>query len=338
MVEIDSENAAKVRRIFELYAYQGHTLDSLVDQLAAESVPYTQKTYRFGRSKLHLILRDRSYIGEIKYHGQWYPGIHEPIVDRPTFDRVQVLLGEQVYQSHELLYSGELIQCKHCGRPISGELKTKRTKKGVSEYRYYRCARYTKGDHPRIRIREEQLDEQVLALFDNLRVVDENVRDWFSKALRARTRDQQEGEKQKVAELNRQLTLLRNQRDQLLNLRLLEEIEQTTFAEKNTELRDRIAAVTLQVEACDRSSSERADIAVKAFELSQTLKEKWVNADHRAKRQILEILCLNFFLDGATLVPVWRKPFDMLAEGLVSEKSRGDRIRTYDLLLPKQTR
>lgn len=196
----------------------------------------------------------------------------------------------------------------------------------MAEYRYYRCARYTKGNHPRIRIREEQLDEQVLALFDKLRVVDENVRDWFSRALRARTRDQQEGEKQKVAELNRQLTFLRNQRDQLLNLRLLEEIEQSTFAEKNTELRDRIAAVTLQVEACDRSSAERADIAVKAFELSQTLKQKWVNADHRAKRQILEILCLNFFLDGATLVPVWRKPFDMLAEGLISENSRGDWI------------
>ena len=139
-----------------------------------------------------------------------------------------MLLGDQVYQSHELLYAGELIECKHCGRPISGELKTKRTKKGVSQYRYYRCARYTKNDHPRVRVREEQLEKQVLALFDKLRVENENVRDWFSRALRARTRDQQEGTKQKVAELHRQLTMLRNQQDQLLNLRLHEEIEQDT--------------------------------------------------------------------------------------------------------------
>ena len=326
IVEIDQENAAKVRKIYELYAYHGHTLDSLIDQLAADSIPYTTKAFRFTRSKLHLILRDRSYIGEVKYHGQWYPGVQEPIIDRPTFDRVQVLLGDQVYQSHELLYAGELIQCKHCGRPISGELKTKRTKTGMKKYRYYRCARYSKGDHPRVRLREEQLEEQVFALFDRLRVEDEKVRDWFSRALRARTRDQQEGTKQKVAGLNRQLTMLRNQRDQLLNLRLHEEIEQDTFAAKNTELRDRIAQVTLQVEACDRSSSERADVAVKAFELSQTLKDKWLKADHRAKRQILEIVCLNFFLDGVTLVPVWRKPFDMLAEGLISENSRGERI------------
>ena len=38
------------------------------------------------------------------------------------------------------------------------------------------------------------------------------------------------------------------------------------------------------------------------------------------------------------LVPSMRKPFDVLAEGLDLSKSRGDRIRTCDLLTPSQTR
>ena len=42
------------------------------------------------------------------------------------------------------------------------------------------------------------------------------------------------------------------------------------------------------------------------------------------KRQILDILCLNLSLDGATLVPTMRKPFDLLAEGLISKDTRGD--------------
>jgi hypothetical protein len=33
---------------------------------------------------------------------------------------------------------------------------------------------------------------------------------------------------------------------------------------------------------------------------------------------------LNCRLNGATLVPTVRKPFDVLAEGLLSENSRGD--------------
>jgi site-specific DNA recombinase len=71
---------------------------------------------------------------------------------------------------------------------------------------------------------------------------------------------------------------------------------------------------------------ENADIAVKAFELSQSLTAKWLSGDYAAKRRILEIICLNFQLVDATLVPEMRKPFDVLAKGLISQKCRGDRI------------
>jgi site-specific DNA recombinase len=41
---------------------------------------------------------------------------------------------------------------------------------------------------------------------------------------------------------------------------------------------------------------------------------------------LLEIVFVNCRLDGVILVHTIRKPFDVLAEGLVSENSRGDRI------------
>jgi site-specific DNA recombinase len=63
-----------------------------------------------------------------------------------------------------------------------------------------------------------------------------------------------------------------------------------------------------------------------SLELSQTLKDKWLTADYRAKRRLLEIVCLNFTLKDVTLEPAWRKPFDILANRLVSEKSRADKI------------
>jgi site-specific DNA recombinase len=68
------------------------------------------------------------------------------------------------------------------------------------------------------------------------------------------------------------------------------------------------------------------DLAAKVFELSQTLSETWLTADYATKRRILEIAFLNCRLDDATLVSTIRKPFDALAEGLISRNSRGDRI------------
>jgi site-specific DNA recombinase len=175
-------------------------------------------------------------------------------------------------------------------------------------------------------VREEQLDEQVLALFDSLRIEDEQVRHWFLSVLRARVRETQKDTESQTADINRQLASLRDQQDRLLNLRLLNEIDESTFATKNTELKDRVGHLSLQLEAFDRGRAERGEIAEKAFELSQSLRQKWFKADVRAKRQLLEIVCLNFSLEGASLVPTIRKPFDVLAEGPSIRLSRGGRI------------
>lgn len=114
------------------------------------------------------------------------------------------------------------------------------------------------------------------------------------------------------------------QRD--FNLRLMDEISSETYSAKSTKLRDREAKLRLEVEACSRGRAENADIAVKAFELSQNLAATWFKADAAAKRQIFEIVCLNCRLVDVTLVPTIRKPFDVLAEGLILRSSRGDWI------------
>ncbi|MDZ4687708.1 MAG: recombinase family protein [Planctomycetaceae bacterium] len=326
IVEIVAQNAAKVRRVFELYAYHNHTLDSLGDTLLAEGVHYCESQPRFTRSKLYGILTDRAYIGEVRHKGQWHPGTHEPLVDRATWDRVQFLLGQKIYKSHQMTYASELIECGHCGCPITGELKTKKTKTGDREYVYYRCVKYHRGDHPRTRLTEGELDAQMLALFDTLRVKDDEFRQTFREELRKATNWDQRSSAEHAKALQAELIRVRDQQDRLLNLRLLEEIDADTFAVKNTAFRDRTAELQLEIERCDRGRNETIDLAIKAFELSQNLREKWFVADHAAKRRILEIICLNWKLVGVSLVPEMRKPFDLLAEGLLRKDSRDDRI------------
>jgi site-specific DNA recombinase len=206
IVQIHQIEAARVRRIFDLYAYHNQTLDSLNETLQKEAIPYTDALARFPRSKLHSILRDRSYIGEVFYRGQWSPGTHEPIIDFPTFDRVQVMLGEKIYRAHELTYAGEIVRCAHCDHPITGELKIKKSRRGAKTYVYYRCARYNTPGHPRVRLTESQLDDQMLALFDSLKIKDESLRNWFGKVLRAKREDSQRDMTQRRQELARQLS------------------------------------------------------------------------------------------------------------------------------------
>jgi site-specific DNA recombinase len=125
---------------------------------------------------------------------------------------------------------------------------------------------------------------------------------------------------------SRQEKLIIQQQDRLLNMRLTDDIDQELFAKKHTELRDRLASLKLQLDVLDRSHDETAELAAKVFELSQTLKKQWLTADYATKRRLLEIVFLNCRLDDVTLVPEMRKPFDVLAEGLISENSRAERI------------
>ncbi len=115
--------------------------------------------------------------------------------------------------------------------PITGESVLK--KQTGKEYIYYRCSKYTRADHPRIRLTEAQLDGQMMALFARIKQP-EPVREWFQKMLRLWINDQQQESRSTADDVQRELTVLRDQQDRLLNLRLLEEIEPETFARKNT--------------------------------------------------------------------------------------------------------
>jgi site-specific DNA recombinase len=326
VVTVDPSLAANVRRMFHLFAYEPLTLDAVVNRLHAEGMAFRASTPRFPKSSVHNILTDRAYIGEIEFRGQWYPGKQEPLVDRSTWDRVQALLGGHVYHSHQMTYAGEFITCAHCGHPITGERKTKKTKTGERAYIYYRCGYYNVAGHTRTRVTEADLDRQVLAVFDRIRIEDADVREWFREVLRSQTRDAQQESLAQREELLRQQSLVVGQQDRLVNMRMDDQIDDAIFARKSTELRDRLAGVKLQLDVIDRSHDETAELATKVFELSQTLRAQWLSADYAAKRRILEIVFLNCRLDDVTLVPSIRKPFDLLAEGLLTETSRGDRI------------
>lgn len=326
IVEIDPINAPKVRRIFELYAYHSVTLDTLRLRLENEGIEYKPSMPKFSRGKLYELLKDRAYIGEVDHHGKWFTGQHEPIVDFGTWQRVQILLGGKTYQRHQLSFGSEIVRCGHCGHPVTGERKSKQTKSGEAQYVYYRCSRYNTPGHPRIRTTEGNLNRQVLELFDRIKIQDSKVRDWFVAVLKAKTQNDARASLERRQELQRQLTRAMNQQQRLVDLRLDREIDEEAFAEKRVELTDRVGELKLNLEALDRGREEMTELALQVFELSQTLRDKWVTAEADVRRKILEIVCLNYTLVDGKLCYQMIKPFDVLVEGLKSQQSRGDRI------------
>lgn len=277
------------------------------------------------RSLIYDILRNRPYLGEIRHEDKWFPGNHPPLIDVYTFERVQKLVGIKTHFSHESVYGSALVTCGHCGRLLVCEIKIKKSRFGEREYRYYRCSRYTEKGHPRHRANETSFDATMKEVFRSLKT-DQETAEWIRKIIRLKSEYGQDQYTQAQDETRSRMKKLEQKRKELLEMRLDGQIRQEMYAAKDEELEAEWRRLKLELEGGHCQSRELADLAIKAFELSQVLDNKRDSADIPEKRAILEILCLNYSFDGVSLCYEMRKPFDVLSKGLQSKDGSGDRI------------
>jgi len=95
------------------------------------------------------------------------------------------------------------------------------------------------------------------------------------------------------------------------------------IGERLARIYDRISHLNYRLAQAHDSTRKIAPQTSLPSELSQGLTDDSLTADHAAKRRILGIVCLNLRWGDVGLCPVWRKPFDVLGEGLVSKEKLG---------------
>ena len=77
---------------------------------------------------------------------------------------------------------------------------------------------------------ETEFDKQVLAFFGQMRIEDDSLRTWVVDVLRAKSASAEKTSTTERDRLQRELTKVIQQKERLLQLRLLAEIETETFA------------------------------------------------------------------------------------------------------------
>ncbi|HZT32815.1 MAG TPA: recombinase family protein [Bryobacteraceae bacterium] len=148
---VNPQEAHQVRTIFDLYLDRGAMLPVLQD---LESRGWRTKRWTTGsgqfrggkpftKSLLYGILTNAIYTGRVNHKGVLYPGEHEAIIERTTWERVQDILdrngrtnGGGAKNKDGALLRG-LLFCVPCGEPMCHTYSAK----GVKRYRYYVCYR-----------------------------------------------------------------------------------------------------------------------------------------------------------------------------------------------------
>jgi site-specific DNA recombinase len=177
---IVEEHAALVRHIFTRYLALGNVRaleQELKAQLRHAPARATATGKRIGgvpfsRGQLYLMLKCRTFLGEIDHKGVIYPGLHEGIVARELWDAVQAMLGANLQGKRSGSYARS--PSRLAGLIFDGDgtpLASTHASKGKVRYRYYTSADANDAAGAPLRIPAREIEaavaERVAHMFDD---------------------------------------------------------------------------------------------------------------------------------------------------------------------------
>lgn len=142
-LEPDPESGALVAKAFRAVAFGSRVADVAAD-LQADGL-LGSRGLRIAEQTLHRVLRNPLYAGRIVLP-RWgidREAAHEPLVDGPTWARVQRQLGADPNRearpyrrgNPDFVLGGGFLRCESCGSPLTGTWAKGRS----ARYAYYRC-------------------------------------------------------------------------------------------------------------------------------------------------------------------------------------------------------
>jgi site-specific DNA recombinase len=310
-IDVDVARAPVVKRIFEFYATGDYSLKSL------KATIFEQTGIRINRAYLETMLKNPFYIGRFIWRGVEYKGTHTPLVSPELFQRVQDAFAgrnKPKYRKHNFAFAG-LLRCAHDGCTVTTELQKGR-------YIYYRCSQ-GRGKCSLPYMREEQLSDRLGELLKGI-YVPEGIADRIVEAMQGESTTAESDRQQRIADVRQRLAALRTRMDQMYEDKLDGKIDEQFWTRKMNDCRAQER--TLEAQLSVLRTVVKADNVLsvqRVFELANRAHSLYLTRNSAERGQLLKSVLLNCATDGASLMPTYRKPFDLIFERAKTEDWSG---------------
>ena len=167
---IDEDEAALVRHIFRRFLQVG-SATKLVQELNAAG-HRTRRGKPFDKGIVYKLLHNRTYVGEVEHKGTGYPGEHEGIIDRDTWNRVRTILAENAQRraSRTRAATPALLKGLILG-PDGKAMAPSHTRRRGRLYRFYRTTAALKLGHDACPIRSVPAGDVEAAVINQIRAL-----------------------------------------------------------------------------------------------------------------------------------------------------------------------
>lgn len=303
----DTERAPMVREFFDVVEHPEMTLSGLAEYAGGRGFR-TRRGKRFVPSSLRYMLTNPLYYGDFEWNGQLYRGVHEPIVTKAQFDRVQEKLARksQSYGEEVFAYRG-LLTCHECGCSITAELKK-------SRYIYYRCTA-GRGD---CRVKHKYVNQDTMAgrlasVVESVRLSREQVGFLVGAAKRQAGTDRQ-GTRLEIRRLETTLEQIKDERIQAYTDKLRGAIQEGFWNEVSRTYLARERLVEERITHLRSRQNSQLTDPEPALELLEAAPRLYERGSHSQKARILDALVSNCAVDTENVYPNYREPFAAVAQ------------------------
>ena len=310
-IDVDSDRAPMVRRIFELYASGDHSLVTL------RKTVFNELGIRLSRSYLEKVLKNRFYLGYFVWQGVEYKGTHTPLISGDLYHHVQDVFASRnkpKHRKHAFAFGG-LLRCAHDGCTVTAELQ-----KG--KYVYYRCS-HGRGKCSLPYMREQDVSDRLGQVLKDI-YVPETIADTIVASLQANNARTESERQQRIAAVLQRLATLRARMDQMYEDKLDGRINEDFWTRKMNDWREQERTLESELASLKARITADGTLTVKRiFELANKAHFLYLTRNQAERGQLLKSVLLNCETDGASLWPTYRKPFDLIFERAKNQEWSG---------------
>ena len=320
-IQINPEKAPFVKKIFELYSTGQYSYSSLAKVMRDDGFIISKKVGCY-KSNIEDILNNPIYMGDFIWNGKrYFDAKHEPIVSRELYAACQKIIKSRANSSatkRDFIFSN-MIRCSHCGCFLVGELKKKK-------YIYYHCTGNKGGDCKRkTYIREERLEKEVLGVLDSFKLSPDTL-ELARRCLKSEYEKQHYYNEARIKKIEEELEKSKQKLNKLFDLYLEGEVEDKIYKKKKEELEEKVENLSMRYSIYNKTGLELLKKSEFLFELCEKASSLYLSGDVKEKRNLLKIVCSNFYYDGSKIEISIKKAFQPLVKIALLENMEDRRL------------
>jgi site-specific DNA recombinase len=231
----DPENWQLVAKLFEEYATGKFALEQIQKLALSLGLLSRRSKNVLSLSRIQRMLQNSFYYGLFEFKNEIYEGIHEPIISKQLFEKVQRVLLDRgkprrEKPNHNFGFLG-IFKCGECGRAITAE---QHFKKSGLVFRHYRCTKKN-VDCTQKYVSEKDLHLQINQIFQKVALPQE----WLEPILAKLSEEEKEicqNSRSFAQNAEKEISEIENKISRILDLQLENTISLAEYKEKKEKL------------------------------------------------------------------------------------------------------